>query len=1183
MSYPLPDMDGPEDALEGADPGNDPLLADLTEPQRAAVQHTEGPLLVVAAAGSGKTRTITRRIAYLVRAGIPPWSILALTFTNKAAAEMRERVMHLLSEDPRATRGLTITTFHALCARLLRRYAEVARLPGIKHDFTIYDTADQSALVKKVLESMGLSSSNWPPRSVLSAISNAKNDLLDAASFAARSGDFYSKTIAKVYEGYEKALRAANAVDFDDLLLLTANMLKANREVREELQQRWQYLQIDEYQDTNKAQFVIASLLAGEGQQGTGPNICVVGDPDQCLPPGTQVATPSGPKAIETFRDGDMVVASCGWGRTHSFRADKVMQRSYSGPLLTIRSGSGAILRATPNHIGFAKLRADPDLHYTYLMWKRGIGYRIGTTRGVRASKDGEIVSGLQVRANQEVADAMWILHTSRSSAEARYYEQLYSVRYGIPSMVFYVRGRRMDMTQEWIDRLFRTVDSEAGAERLMQDLHLSRAHPHHRPGAVTRLAGPNGKWARRLVHCTLFGDGRRLTRTPWCAHRVQLVTSDPELRAKAEASFAVRAGVRGTWRIETSRRNYDDAHALAGEIVDLDPEMELVVKARLTADRAFRVMPVSHIHPGMIVPLFREGEIVESIVEMVEWEQYHGPVYDLSVPDARNYIADGIVVHNSIYAWRGADITNILDFEKQYPSARTITLGENFRSTAPILAIADTLIRHNIQRKHKDLFTCKPGGEKALLILARDEQHEASLTVDWFRSLKDGGLNWRDMAVFYRTNALSRVMEDALRAASIPYIIARGTAFYDREEVKNAIAYLRIVANPADEVSLRRIINTPTRGIGDASLAQLEAFAAGAGLPMMEALRRCEQAPGVSPRARAAMLKFVEMVDHWTGSGAFMGAGVSTSLSELVERIITESTLRKMYQAQAKTSGSEADAERLDNLDELISSAHQFELEYDPSSDPANFPGAVALQSSDDTALSTQHSAPSTLLLPMLRGYLESISLVADSDAIDPAQGAVLLMTLHAAKGLEFPAVAMIGLEEGILPHSRARESEADLEEERRLCFVGITRAMQRLHISSAKYRTLRGISERTIPSRFLTEFGRDHLIISDQSDALGSLEDFTDPHPPHSHDDYDQSSRTMRAARDQISTARAGAGRAGGKFPVGSMVRHPQFGIGKVLSITTGANARAQIQFRDVGTKTLVLEYARLQPLGT
>lgn len=766
----------------------DPLLAGLTKPQQEAVCHTEGPLLILAAAGSGKTRTLTRRIGYLVQNEIPPWAILALTFTNKAAAEMRERVHAILGEG--SGRGLTVTTFHSLCARLLRRYAEPA---GLKPDFSIYDTSDQVALMKKVLESLQLSGSNWPPRSVLGAISNAKNDLMDAAAYAGHAMDFYAKTIAKAYTAYERALRNANAVDFDDLLLLTAKVLKENERVRSECQRRWRYLLIDEYQDTNHAQFVIASMIAGTGKErgDKGPNICVVGDPDQ------------------------------------------------------------------------------------------------------------------------------------------------------------------------------------------------------------------------------------------------------------------------------------------------------------------------------------------------------------------------------SIYAWRGADISNILEFEEQYPGAAVITLGENFRSTAPILSVADTLIQNNKKRKHKDLFTRKPGGSKVEVTLCRDEQHEARLVVDWFKAQheKEGrGLPWREMAVFYRTNALSRVMEDGLRGAGIPYIIARGTAFYEREEVKTAIGYLRVVANPADDVSLARIINTPTRGIGDSSIKMVEVYAAQNGITMLEALRRAERMTGLTSRAQNAIAKFVQMVDEWTGHGSFMGSGVSSTLSELVGRIIKESGLEKMYEEQAKAGKSESDLERPENLNEVISSAHEFELEYDPAGDPAN------LGEGDEAP-----AAVAPPLLALLRGYLESISLVADADAVDPEQGAVMMMTLHAAKGLEFPAVAMIGLEEGMLPHSRSQESEAALEEERRLAFVGITRAMQGLLITSAKYRSTRGISERTIPSRFLGELGKQYVVVSDQSDPLAGLDE------SWSGDDEYPRSGPMRA--------RGGGAGLEVKFPVGSMVRHPQFGTGKVLEFTGGSNARVKVQFRDVGVKTLALEYARLE----
>lgn len=825
--------DDPVAGSGGASRGEDArprtILEGLTEAQAEAVRHTEGPLLILAAAGSGKTRVVTRRIAWLIAHGVPPWSILALTFTNKAAGEMKHRAESLLSSLNLSARGLTVTTFHTLCARLLRRYATEVPISagwqgpsggtGLSPQFTIYDSDDQMAAVKKALNELELSTTNWPPRSVLSAISNAKNDLQSASDYAASAKDFYTKNIARAYSLYERDLRRAGAVDFDDLLLLTARLLEHRPEVRRQCVDRWQYLMIDEYQDTNRAQFQIASMLAGVGMEGHGEggraNVCVVGDPDQ------------------------------------------------------------------------------------------------------------------------------------------------------------------------------------------------------------------------------------------------------------------------------------------------------------------------------------------------------------------------------AIYGWRGADISNILDFEKSFAGCRVIMLGENFRSTAPILGAADALIQKNKKRKHKPLFTKRSGGKKVQMVLTRDEHHEAQLVADWFQAMRSGEAwdestqsprpNWRDMAVFYRTNALSRVVEDAMRRAQIPYVVARGTSFFQREEIKNALGYLRVVANEADDVSLARIINTPTRGIGDKAQTALEAHAAANGQPLMQSLRQASRIAELSSIARGSVQKFLETLDGWTGNGTFMGeasggaggagGGGGGSLRELVERIVRESGLEKFYRDRAKAAKSDADEERLDNLSELVSSAAEFELEYDISADPAN---------------AASETAPPPLLA-MLRAYLESVALVSDADRVDPEQGAVTLMTLHASKGLEFAAVAVIGLEEGTLPHSRANESDASLEEERRLCFVGMTRAMRQLLLSCARYRTNRGIPERTVPSRFLSELSKEHVAVSDQagedwnggSDRGGVR---------YEHDDFDQTVAEPRRAADAAGW-RGGGGE--GPFKVGTRVRHPQFGLGEVLSITGGLNARAQIRFRDAGVKTLLLQYARLTPV--
>jgi DNA helicase-2/ATP-dependent DNA helicase PcrA len=362
---------------------------------------------------------------------------------------------------------------------------------------------------------------------------------------------------------------------------------------------------------------------------------------------------------------------------------------------------------------------------------------------------------------------------------------------------------------------------------------------------------------------------------------------------------------------------------------------------------------------------------------------------------------------------------------------------------------------------------------------------------------------------------------------------------------------------------------------------------AAAEGLPLFESLRRAHEVGDLTPRAVGAVQRFTETVVGWTGDGSFMGASVASTLADLVSRVIEESGLRAHYVKQSATSQSEADAERIDNLDEVVSSARQFEEEFDATADPVSFPG--------ETEIAAGGEAEVPPLLAMLRAYLEGVALVADADAVDPTQGAVTLMTLHAAKGLEFPVVAMIGLEEGLLPHSRAFESESDLEEERRLAFVGITRAMRTLHVSCAKYRTIRGMTERAIPSRFLEEIRGEHVVYSDQSDTLsGYVDDFDDePQPqrgrgPGAMSKTGSGTSTVASMEARLAELKqrssSSAASASAKYPVGSRVRHPQFGEGEIVGADgAGSSARLKIRFRgSIGVKTLVLEYARLTRIG-
>ena len=802
----------------------DQLLEGLTAPQREAVMHVDGPMLVLAGPGSGKTRVITRRVAYLVRhVGIAPWNILAITFTNKAAGEMRDRVASLVTE--RQARAITVCTFHSLCARILRTYATRLNLP---ESFSIYDTDDQQRAMKQAIAEVEVNTTNFPPARVLGTISQAKNDLLDPEGFAKNANDFYARNVAKLYKTYQRILTKNNALDFDDLLLKTVTLLRTDAEAREQLRDRFQYLLIDEYQDTNHAQFVIANTLA-----------------------------------------------------------------------------SGGIGSSTP-----AEAPADFD--------------------------------------------------------------------------------------------------------------------PFEAPPAAS---------TRRNLS----------------------VTGDPD---------------------------------------------------------------------------------------------------------------------QSIYRWRGADIRNILEFEEQYPDAKVVRLEQNYRSTRRILAVADGLIQQNQHRKHKSLWTENAEGDKVQVVTLREEQHEAAWLVEQFRKLhEEHNVSWRDMAVLYRINSLSRVMEDALRNNAIPYQIARGTAFYDRKEIKDAVAYLRVISNPADEVSLIRIINTPARGISDTTVKALQSHAVSTSQTLYDLLQKPHQVPGVNNRAVAACEKFGHLLESWRalagyyndpahGGARSLSSSACASFRAFVDQILRESGLHDFYKADT----GDIDNEKLANLGELVSSAQQFE---------DDFVGVAALRfNQDGSTLDRERSELSTDSGPLnvkLDAYLEQVSLVADVDSVNAANGAVTMMTLHAAKGLEYPVVAIIALEDGLLPHARAQNDERELEEERRLAFVGITRAESHLFLTHARYRTVFGRTEPTIPSRFLQEFPAEHVTkINLANDEWGA-----------SPVRLAGESRRLVTDEEEFAPPTSAAGKPHPSgLNAGDVVRHARFGQGRILTVRGhGAQTRAQVQFNVHGVKTLIVEYANLQ----
>ena len=726
------------------------ILDSLTPAQTEAVTHGDGPLLVLAGAGSGKTRVITRRIAYLMSRGVPASQVLAITFTNKAAGEMRERTEALV---PGARKPL-VTTFHSFCARMLREYGE--RL-GLDPAFTIYDTADQTAAIKRALAQLNLDPTHFDAGKVAEVISRAKNRLQRAADYgAAPRMDFLAQHLARLYEAYEAILRESHALDFDDLLLEVALGLRDKEEFRELLRERFRYLLIDEYQDTNHAQYVIARDLAGRRR-----NLCATGDPDQ------------------------------------------------------------------------------------------------------------------------------------------------------------------------------------------------------------------------------------------------------------------------------------------------------------------------------------------------------------------------------SIYGWRGAELSNILDFEKDFPDAKVVRLEKNYRSTKTILAAADGVIRHNRDRRPKGLFTDNPQGEPVRIVQADDEEAEAGTIVRRIGELRARGLAYRDVAVFVRTVAQTRAIEDGLRRAHppIPYEIVRGTSFYERKEVRDILAYLEILHNPNDEVNLRRIINTPARGLGDKTVDVLLAFARKEGIALFHALPHVDQMPELAGRARAAVTRFKDLTDRLLEEPR-------ESMKDLIDAVIHES-------GYAASLSEEDDKERLENLGELVTLGANFDRD------------AAAAGPEDDT-------------VPRgLEGFLQTVALASDQDGYDEHADRVPLMTLHAAKGLEFPAVFVAGCEDGLLPHVRSREDQSQVEEERRLFFVGLTRAKQFLTLTYGRFRRVRGRPERHVPSPFLREIPRETVEPIDETTgtapaALGEGYGYSGP----------GRDRVIKPETDKVTG-----------LTLGEMVRHPTYGIGRVMAFTTGGGRRlVRIRFNTVGEKLLDPQYAKL-----
>ena len=966
-----------------------PFLDGLNQPQQEAVLHESGPVLIFAGAGSGKTNALTKRIAYLIRERhVRPYNILAVTFTNKAAAGMKERIASLVGD--LAMRDLWAGTFHSLCARCLR---ERGALIGLNKNFVIYDDGDQLSVVKETVRELSLDEKQFAPRAVLSQISKAKETLQTPSDIL---GDFsaspFERAIGRAYQLYQEKLTISNALDFDDLIMKTVQLLRESEKAREHYQNRFQYVHCDEFQDVNDSQYQLLTLFSGKYK-----NICVVGDDDQCVVEGTSILTPTGYVPVETIKEGDTVLAASGGYLVREAIVEAVMVRDYQGQTLTISAEKGPSVRVTPNHVLFG-------------------------------------------RQSEEAAQ-------------------------------------------------------EAG------------------PVFTAFLPGEDGKWKS----------------------------------SQAEPAFSVESSSEN----EAKFTDYDEAWTYARRQQSAGNFEQIRMQA-YTGRSLYTALPAELITEDHTVPVFEttgnrhfsNGSIKGRLVEGVTTKYYNGRVYDLSIAGLRNYIAGGIVVHNSIYAFRGANVQIILNFERDFPDATVIKLEQNYRSTKNILDAAYHVVRNNKGRADKRLWTENIDGESIVLVEAPNEVEEAVAVVNVIRDeTVTGDRRYSDFAVLYRANSQSRALEEQFINYRIPYKIVGGVRFYERREIKDLIAYLRVLVNPFDGLSMRRIINVPARAIGTTSVEKINQFASRFEISFWDACRRVAEID-LPARAKNSVAAFVKVIEY-------LHTKLETQTVAMLVQNVLDTTGYLDDLKKDKTPEAES---RVENVGELVTVAKEFEVQQGDEGDKS------------------------------LLAFLETVSLVADIDSLEDTANSVTLMTLHAAKGLEFPVVFLAGLEEGIFPHFRAMGSQTELEEERRLCYVGITRAKEELFMSYAASRMIFGNVQRNPVSRFVSEIPMSLFLA--KSSRRGTVETYT----PTLVDGSRRPEAQTAPKWDDLARATAHkaplaptAPTAGGNpedfpFDLGGKVRHAVFGDGFVVGFEGSSIVKVQFMGAN-GLKKLDLGFAKLE----
>ena len=1040
------------------------LTAGLNEEQQRAVVTVKGPVLILAGPGSGKTRVITHRIAYLIEAEhVAPWNILAVTFTNKAAKEMKERLENLVGTH---AKDLHVGTFHSICARVLRTEMETLDF-GRTRNFTILDDDEQQAIIRATIKAMDLNEKQYKPSTIQGIISRAKNDLLTPRQFAESASKYIDEIAARVYQRYEDQLRNQNAVDFDDLILLTHQLWRRNPEALVRAQNRYHYIHVDEFQDCNRAQYELVRLLAmgmpaseiDEAILGK-RNICVVGDEDQCLIAGTKITLADGSlRNIESIVPGDTVLSAYGHGDFGPALVQDVVKRHQTMGIC-ITTSAGRTLVSTAEHIHFA----------------------------------------------------------------------------GFPKVA----------TQATLSDIAHPYDSQPVADSV--HVQITLCERHQETTQIHRLV-VSGKTSHS--HDTVTDSG--------------VIDSFGPIRHDSEK-----------WQVEGAANN-------VGELLEKVDQLRRVVpitaafSARFgrpvdanSTDNSLPFMPAAAILPGML--MFDATGGYDSVVS-VESVVLTAPVYDIDIAETHNFIANGLVTHNSIYAWRGASSKNILQFERDFPERQMIILARNYRSTQNILEAAMQVVRRNPNRIDKQLWTTEDKGALIEIRETYNEEEEGKFVADTIRLLQARGeAKLSDCAVLYRTNAQSRAIEEQFLRAGVAYVVVGSRKFYDRKEIRDVIAYLRLLNNPRDLTSVRRIINVPSRKIGEITINHLLNFADQRSQTAEEAIATIDEHPTLGPTPKEALRRFAQTITD------LRVYSHTVPLDQLIDRIME----RTGYAGELR-DGSEEGEERWRNVLELRRVAEDY-AEADPEAALPLFLENVALIGGADT---TQTSAD-------------------NPELVNEPRDAVTLITLHAAKGLEFPVVFLVGMEEGVLPHSRSLESQDQLEEERRLAYVGITRARFRLYLVRAFRRSFFGGNSVLMdPSRFLGDISRSLVQVSDSPTAsrpsvnrptAPSLLRSTDGPAPFIPREQRSFSGGMPVHPPSPSGMRRPPEVPAEPLPVseppqtnailkaGDIVRHRIYGRGIVMSVTaTKDTTTVDVLFdrANIGRKTLDTAFANLQLL--